>query len=89
MSAAKRPEDTENTIHCADHSGMVTWRTGVVAILLALLGMNGYQTFKQVPDFRLEMAKNISDINLKIQSLEYRVSTLERSLMYPTKPAEK
>ena len=80
---AKRTDATETPEHCPDHSGMVTWRTGVVAILLALLTINSYQTFKQVPDFRLEMTQNMAAMNMKIQALEYRVSTLERNTVEP------
>lgn len=76
MSAAKRPEETEDA-KCMEHSGMVVrfWVTSVLGgvLLVSLNLMVGFQIFQQIPAMRQEMSKRISEV-------EYKVSCLERDV---------
>lgn len=72
----KKNEEDSNV--CNLHSGMSTWQKGIAALLLALCAMHAYSTFKQLPDLRFDVAQNISAINMHIDKLEYRLSSLER-----------
>jgi hypothetical protein len=55
---------------CLQHSGMAARLTGGLYLLGTILLMLGYQVFIQVPNLRLDLAKDIGKLEARVTALE-------------------
>jgi hypothetical protein len=64
----------EENAYCPAHSGMKTWISVGIGLLVALNGLVGYQVFIQVPDIKF-------DITRRIDMLENKTVTIEKDIV--------
>lgn len=68
------------TGHCDDHSGLMMWMKGCMALMAVTSGLLAYSVMWQAPNIRMDIAKEIARLDAKDTANGYEIKTIQRDV---------
>lgn len=70
----------DNCELCHEHSGIMTWLKGIVALLGLATGLLAYSVGWQAPDLKMEIAKNKADSEKIDEQMKHDIQLIKQDV---------